>query len=256
MYRSLYVGLQALEAQPHIQRALLVRGGRNLFGEPMYRLVRTEGRKRLSTGKWHEWKKGTPMHMRNTDINAPWRSVVETRPVPIYPGEHGWVLEKWMSQHFFGSPTLWEKPREMGGTLRLIDGKLVAVHGGFPVYGDYVGTNYIFPSCKADVGRRVISDHNDKPVPNPFGPPSEALLMNAIGRMEHFRDGLPSNFKTRIDEELKMAQHEAEQEERYFDQQSMDLLNEEGNVMDARTPGGQAEICRLAESIGIREHPF
>lgn len=255
MNRSLYTGLQAIEAPQHIREALLVRGGTNPYGEPMYRLVRCEGRKRFSTGKWHEWAPGTPLNMRNVDMNRPWRSYVGTKAVPMYPGEHGWVLEKWMSPAYFGRPEMWERPRELGGTLRLIDGKLVAASGGYPHYGDYLGTNYIFPSCKNDLAGKVILDHNDKPVINPFGPPSEALLMNAIGRMEHFRDGLPTNFRARMDEETKAAQFEAEQEERHFDQQSINILGDE-NVMDVHSLGARAEVCRLAESIGIREHPF
>jgi hypothetical protein len=231
--RTIYTGLYAIEPPEYLKAVMLARGGRNPYGEPNYRLVRAEARKRWSGGEWFEWLHGTAMRDRKPGINRAFKSVIETRPIPMYPGEHGWVLEMWLGPERYGTPEQWYLPEASGGTVRIIGGELVLGCGVYPGRGDYEGTGYIFPD----------------------GALSEALVANAIGRIERFRDGLPPDPAQRIIQERIAAEEEQARLEAEADRQTEEILGE-GTVLDAWSPGGQAEVCRLAEKIGIRAHPF
>lgn len=254
-YRSFYVGLGAIQPPPYLAKAVALRGGVNPYGEPRYRLVRAEGRFRLSYGTWREFLRGTAIKDRNLR-NRAWRAWTGMRLVSMYPGEHGWVLERWRGQQYYGSPLLWYAPEAMGGTMRWCaeSKRWMPKLGGYPWRGDYEETTYIFRTCRADTETMDLSAMGgDEAREYIYGELSEALVMTAIGRIEYFREGLPENPTTRVN--MAVAD-EAYREERAGDQYealAKDILDDVGGI-SARTPGGWAEIHRDAEAIGIRNH--
>lgn len=257
MIRTLYEGVYALEAPKYLKRILRVRGGVNRFGEANYRVVRTEARKRLSFGIWREFSQGTSLRDRNANSRA-WRTFVGYKPVPMYPGEHGWVLERWVKPEFYGSAMQWELPMSMGGTLRWFPelNRSHAAFGGFPERGDYEGTCYIFRTSKADALSMV--DDQMKPISAEeaeeiYGELSESLIVAAIGRLEETRAGMPKSPEARAQMLISQEQSREEKADEDRSSRDQDILDDVGG-MAARTPGGWAEIHKLAESIGIRNH--
>lgn len=236
MYRTLYLGIHAVQPPAFLARALELRGGRNEHGEPMFRLVRSEGRKRMSGGEWYEWDKSISIRHRNPGSARPLRVVVGYKPVPCYPGEHGWILEQWTSPDKYGSPVQWYSPASMGGTLKWMPklNRYLLGIGHFPHRGDYEGTGYIFPNHAL----------------------SEALILNAIGRIVHLQDGLPPDPHQRALQQSNYDTQAEREQERAFEKFSNDQLEDSLDELKVSTPGAKAEVCKFAESIGIREHPF
>lgn len=236
MYRTLYQGNFALTAPLHLRRAMLARGGVNQYGEPMYRLVRAEARKRLAWGRWHEWPRGLKTRFKNPEINRALRSFIGVKPVPMYPGENGWVLERFSPADSFGSNVQWYSPESMGGTKRWMGPEVgyILASGHFPFRGDYQGTGYIFPN---DV--------------------SEALICNAIGRIEQFRDGMPRDPFRRAKQETTIAEVEEARSEAAWTAYFNDQQDEELDTLNARTPEARGEVSEyIKDSLGIREHPW
>lgn len=232
--RTLYTGLYAYEPPSYLQEICRRLGGVNKYGEPNYRLVRAEGRRRFSGGRWFEWDKSTPLSERNAEYHRPLRVVIEVRPVAMYPGKHCWILERYMPADAYGCRELWEAPISMGGTMKWVDGEYVPSAGPYPARGDWETTGW-------EISNDALCENT---------------VARAIGMIEQRLHSMPANPKQRAVEEMNAAQWEHEQQQKRFEQEAMDLLNEEGNVMDARTPGGQAEVHRMAEKIGIRNQLF
>lgn len=103
-----------------ISETLKRRSGVTPQGFPIYRLVRSESIMERVGGYWHDWDgnlnaqdrggiktdaagKPTGSHHRFD------RAVAEIRLVPTYThlDTQGWVLERWFSAAFFGSPLAW-----------------------------------------------------------------------------------------------------------------------------------------------------
>lgn len=93
-------------SQPTIQHwpASLKIFGCNPYGESIFRVVRAESRYYL-VGAYHVDYDGAPssdrvVKAKGKDPNARQR-VREYRWTPLYPGIHGWILEKWCSPQGF-----------------------------------------------------------------------------------------------------------------------------------------------------------
>jgi hypothetical protein len=246
MHRTLYTGIVALVAPPHIGRLLIRRGGRNQFGEPKYRLVRAEGRKRLSAGMWFDWQPGTKTKHKNAGANRALRSSFGIKPVPMYPGEHGWVLERYTGAEAYGSRVQWYSPQSMGGTKRWMGPEIgyVLSAGEYPCRGDYEGTGYVFPTSPLDGDEEATTTL------------SEAVLANAIGRIERMNDMLPSNPYRRAQLEVQAEIMEERRKEIEFDRFAADELQASLDELQVHTPEARAEVGRSIERMGIREHAW
>lgn len=246
MHRTTYSGLAAIAAPAHINRMLLLRGGKNQFGEPMYRLVRSEGRKRLSAGMWFDWQPGTSTKHKNAGLNRALRSSFAVKPVPMYPGLHGWVLERYVGAEAYGSPTQWYSPQSMGGTKRWLGPQIgyVLSAGEYPFRGDYEGTGYVFPTSPLDGGEDATAVL------------SESVLANAIGRIERMNESLPSNPYRRAQLEVQAEIAAEQRREMEFDRFADDELEAAMDELRVHTPEARGEVGRSIEQMGIREHAW
>jgi|SRR5215471_18122176 len=111
------------QASRELQARLTTVGGRNLYGEPMYRLV------------WG-WSRLTPMAGKWTDRDSegyPIREVIELRMEPKYfMTLNRWIVERWAPAEFYGSPAYWKLK-----TTIYEDGIPIEALGGYPSRGDY-----------------------------------------------------------------------------------------------------------------------
>jgi hypothetical protein len=120
--------------QEHITR----RGGRNPYGEPMYRLIWAPNRVVKQGGRWHDWDHNIPVEQRGgiqlrteggivlPHTHKPIRIVVEVRLTRKY-GFDGWVLERWCPQAMY--------PR--AAFELCVPGTNIPLLGPYPERGDY-----------------------------------------------------------------------------------------------------------------------
>lgn len=126
--------------------------GTNPYDEPVYRVIWSDSHYVLSGGKHHVYD-GRPsndnvVNARGKDPNQV-REQIGYKWVPLYPGIHAWVLEKWKSAIGFTGMTEdtwnWQTKDPETGLLEL---------GPYPSRGDY-SHSYTFP---ATPGRMVVME--------------------------------------------------------------------------------------------------
>jgi hypothetical protein len=141
-------------APEFIKDAILRIGGLTPYMEPMYRLIVAEQRFFKADGSWTDWPEYTSVSERGgltqekakdtdgTDIlvmhpneQIALRTVREIRSFHFYGdpqkdanAKQGWVLERWLPAHCFGSREQWNR------TLALPDGTPMME---YPQFGDY-----------------------------------------------------------------------------------------------------------------------
>ena len=124
-----------------MEEALLLRGGRNIFGEPNYRCVWSDTRLDWIGGEWEDWKDD------NYRSGILLRRKVEVRQAPKYWAKpHRWVIERWVPPESYGSPALWEM-----NTIAYIGGQKIPQLGPFPSRGDYESCY----TCEDDAGEFI-----------------------------------------------------------------------------------------------------
>ena len=124
------------------QDAIIRIGGKNPFGEGMYRLVLAETRVTKASGDWCIWddsvalddrgglniKKALQLAQNGADADTIAEALKPATPlrvdhgiadVPLYPNE-GFIIEKWKPAFSFGPPSDWPESE-----------------GPYPQYGDY-----------------------------------------------------------------------------------------------------------------------
>ena len=105
-----------------MERRLLLAGGINRYGEPMYRAVWGWSRLGWIGGKW------TDRDAEGTLV----REVVELRRVPKYTPHDRWHIERWLPPESYGSPRAW-----YAQTVELENGVSLPALGPYPERGEY-----------------------------------------------------------------------------------------------------------------------
>jgi hypothetical protein len=119
---------------------LLRKGGKNLYGEPNFRLVWSPNRMIQKGGKFSDWDKNIAVHERGGFIrlksgllvpngHTPIRTVIGIRTVPKYAFDAGWILERWIPPAYYGSVDVWND--------RVVPGTKIPLSGPYPATGDY-----------------------------------------------------------------------------------------------------------------------
>jgi hypothetical protein len=233
--RTLYEGIDARRPPKHIEDVLLSIGGRNPYGEPMYRLVWTLGRKVHSGGEWTDYAPGTDIEDRNPDKTRPIRTVVEVRTISLYPDCPGkWMLEHWVPPEGWGDPDTWYLPDTMGGTMRVAQGKMVPGIGDFPSRGDYISLGVQFTQTNL----------------------SEAKIIQLVNLFEQQKLEIPKDDTRRRLLAVREAEaaEEAETERRI--QRNLEIVAAQDDPLAMQTLAARAATCRLLEKMGIRQHPW
>lgn len=123
----------------NVARELELAGGKNPFGEPLFRVVWGYDRIVPITGEWQEFEqyvatltdKLTGFSERRL-VTKLKRSVIETRHLPKYLPGNCWHLEMWRPPEEYGSPEEWKKLGE-----EVIQGLTVDTSGPYPERGEY-----------------------------------------------------------------------------------------------------------------------
>src|SRR6266850_891835 len=207
----------------YLKDSINTRIGFNKFGGPRYRLVWAPDRYELSYGIWHDWDENLGVNERNyiskngDELNKPRRVVEEFRWTPKYPLDlTKWILETWRPPESYGTPLQWFSSTQEGGTCQWNQflNKSIPVLGDYPWYGDYEYTGYAFPNEAL----------------------TEAIILNAVGRMEHHIDSLPSSKEGRVKRAKYMQQQSEERREKAWTDRA------EAITKDANFAFGQREF--------------
>lgn len=221
------------QAPQHLQRMLARRYGRNAFGEPLFRLVWAPARLERSGGLWTDWRGGHAVRGQGL-----LRRVAEIRWVRKYPGEVCWLLEQWTPPQAYGTPETWGQPIELGGTILATDRGPVATLGPYPQFGDY-----------EDLGARM------------YWYPSERHLTLAIEAVVRKRAAAGGNAKQRVLASVNRAQERELLRDAAFDHFCREVLDDTAPAFGGAPMAGyggkrRPSLITLAESIGIRQHPY
>ena len=114
-----------LDPPPGVQEYLTEYGGRNLFGEPNFRVVWSNGRIVKRTRRFID------VDNHGNVI----RQAVATRWIRRYnyPSTRDrFVIERWRGPEFYGDPDNWQRKN-----TKLIDGHMVQPIGDYPSRGEY-----------------------------------------------------------------------------------------------------------------------
>jgi len=118
-------GVNHLSPPPGVQEFLTLHGGRNLFGEPNFRVVWSNGRIVKRTRRFID------VDNHGNVI----RQAVATKDIQRYnyPATRDrFVIERWRPPEFYGDPDTWQR-----ANTKLIDGHLVQPIGEYPTRGEY-----------------------------------------------------------------------------------------------------------------------
>lgn len=127
------------QCPPYVARELELAGGKNRFGEPMFRVVWGYDRIVPMTGEWEEWEHQVATltdkltgHTESRTFIKLVSKVLETRQVPKYLPANCWHLEMWRPPEEYGTPETWRKVGE-----EVVVGKTIDTAGEFPSRGEY-----------------------------------------------------------------------------------------------------------------------
>lgn len=221
--------------QSHIDFILRV-GGKNPYGEPLYRLVWAENRYRPEGGIWHDWDENLTVQERGgliTDEQGrfrpsdkkPLRIVAEIRKVHKYMGAHGplkgWIIERWQPAFMYGARDSWPKHPVTGQPIL----------GPWPEFGDY-----------------------EKVTDPAVHLPALSTIKNAIEKCEFNRE----YHKQSVEAAVREAVNEAEF--RYEEKMRKEMEEAIAFFRDQLSPWNHISLSagrwreELARRAGVREH--
>lgn len=111
-----------LEVPEIVKQAIVATGGRNLFGEPNYRLIWGWNRLELRVGLHSDYDDNDTLLRR--ELRAEWW--------PRYQPRDRFHLEVYKGPEIYGGPDAWEE-----GTYQWVEGMRVPALGPFPSRGEY-----------------------------------------------------------------------------------------------------------------------
>jgi hypothetical protein len=118
------------------QRALILAGGVNRFGDPNFRLSWSDSLFDWIGGKWED---------RNAAGELV-REVKELRWAVKYPWlAHRWIVEKWVAPEKFGTPETWNRQTREWGE-----------EGNIPQLGPYPDRGRYLFCCVLDINGRFV----------------------------------------------------------------------------------------------------
>lgn len=217
-------------------------GGKNEFGEPVFRLVRAEERLTPSGGVWLTWLPGTAVKKRNSSKERPWRRAIEIRMIKRYGPVQGWALEKWVPAKAYGTRERWMAPASHGGTILYVRNgaglEYVPSQGEYPDRGDYEYTGFIYQSEQL----------------------AEETVIPAVQALIRELEALPTNPLQRIAQRAFVARQANEAAEKAYDQWAMDILDDRTPAFGLNPRVGFGEKRRhsvhdVLKRLKIGEHP-
>jgi hypothetical protein len=115
------------------KQRLLAFGGKNSYGRPLWRIVRAEHRTHVCGGTFHEGKDGgtfefLPNGKFTISSLNPGHVTSGEQEVTMYTCGPGWILERWLPPHVWGTREDWNSQKADDGSR---------LFGEYPSEGDY-----------------------------------------------------------------------------------------------------------------------
>ena len=129
---------------PGLSRHLLERGGRNPYGEPMFRLVWGGSRLAWRHGEWEDYDEATGELARK---------VVEARQIPKYlHAVNRFHIEVWRPPEYWGTPEEWARTTQELSSK----GYVCDILGEYPSRGEYDSVDVVEDGSSCECG--LVSD--------------------------------------------------------------------------------------------------
>lgn len=226
------------EAPKAVQKAITKFGGKNSYGQPLWRIVLAQDQLVKRGGVHMKWPTGEIKTCGFEKIpdgkgGYVYRQVpIEQHPesvtygvleVPKYP-VRGWVLERWFPPHVFGSKDDWMSAKAVDG--------LTPLFGEFPSRGDYF---------------MVVGPLDELP--------ELSDIENAIAMWEKQMSLRPTNTQAWFERELK-EQRDAEEAayEKMVAELTQYAKSEITPIFNTISTGAQAVRNEVQKSLGNQSH--
>lgn len=229
-----------------LQDTIIRVGGRNIFDEPLYRLIRAEDHITKAAGLWNIWAKGLSIDDRGgmgikeaiamMERGCDWKDVAEFmhtyRPAtpervvrgmvdrPVYPYT-GFIIEKWKGPETFGSPEDWNR--------FIFEGEPSL--GPYPTYGEY-------ELCAG---------------PTPYMPSAEGIE-EAIRKSWRQVEDKPRNPQVRVSQHMKEIEMALEAQNREQANKIQSLMKEDSLLYKTVSLGAGRVIQERAKKAGLTGH--
>lgn len=223
-----------IRAPYSVQDYLTRRGGKNPFGEPMYRLVWAPTRVVKQGGRWHDWDSTIPVNERGgvsyhfeSDLvipfqHKPFRIIEEVRETRKYAFD-GWVLERWVPSIMYPR---YEYEKKIPNTN-------ISFLGPYPENGDY-------EMCAGGPGQTEI--------------PELSRLDDAIAATEQAKNRHRSSVEQETLQRLNAAQHDYEVQMQKEEVAIREKLRKDRAILFGTSLAAGRVRNELARRAGIREH--
>lgn len=123
----------------NVKAEILLAGGTNPYGNPLYRIVWGYNRIVPIHGEWQDWEYYTGTltdkftgHKETRKFVKLKNSIIETRLLPKYLPGNCWHLEVWRPPSEYGTPEQWKERGQ-----EIFDGFTINTSGPYPDRGEY-----------------------------------------------------------------------------------------------------------------------
>lgn len=212
-----------------VRKRIAIYGGRNPFGRPNWRICLAQHVLRKVGGIIHEWQSGE-LSLIDVDLHGK-VTVNDIHPTSVRSGvydaprydHHGWIVERWMPAHVWGSREDWNSHRSLDGTPLL---------GAYPNEGDYFMLHGPYDKC-----------------------PEIGDIETAIRVYECERNNRPTNFNLAVQQSIK-AQEAALLRRKQALIDDLEHLRRDGiaSVLKSGSLAAQAVRQQLNKSLGVSSH--
>lgn len=228
--------IQGVQRAPEsVSTYLLLKGGKNVYGEPNFRLVWAPARMKQQGGRWQDWDKNLSSRERGglmvlasglviPSWHKPDRIVFEVRTVRKYGMIEGWVLERWVPSIYYGSEAEWYE--------RCVPGTRVPFGGPWPAHGDY-------EMCHNSATLEV---------------PTITELQNAMDRSERAREQRHTDVAQIVLERVNEAEWEYQEQMRKEEEEMQAMMRDVLTPLHGTSLSAGVLRNKVAERAGIFSH--
>ena len=206
-----------------------------MYRRPLWRLVRAENRIHTCGGTFHEGKEGGEFSFEPTgkfSVSSfnPGKVHSGIDQIPMYTCGPGWILERWMPPHVWGTRDDWNQTKAADGQR---------LFGEYPSEGDYWMLEG--PFC----------DDNEVPL---LDPPPLTFLLKTIEVYEHCRNNQNQSFEAIYARDIAREKMEAEMKYLRMMDEILACGREVESVLKSGSLAAQRVRQHAAKMRGDRSH--
>jgi hypothetical protein len=215
-------------------------GGKNIYGEPNYRLVWAGNVMRKEGGLWSDWPENASLAERGgllfgpdgelaPSTLKPIRTVDEVRLVHKYidnsTGEalEGWIVERWYPAHLYGNPDQWYSHRAPG-----------SIH---PILGPYPDRG-MYENCSQEQ----------------LELPTKSELLELVQHVESLRENVEGSVAARVAKRIALYENMHDKRQAKRKQEALLKIRDRMSAVWGSSLGAGRLRNEIAERAGLTSH--